>query len=39
LTQQVRLLAQRADEALNLVAREYGLPVLQSDLNSSPTKT
>ena len=33
LTRQVRLLAQRADEALELVAREYGLPLLQSDLN------
>jgi len=33
LTQQVRRLAQRADEALELVARECGLPVLQSDLN------
>jgi hypothetical protein len=33
LTRQVRRLAQRADEALELVAREYGLPRLQSDLN------
>jgi len=33
LTRQVRRLAQRADEALELVARECGLPVLQSDLN------
>ena len=33
LTRQVRLLAQRADEALDLVARECGLPILQSDLN------
>ncbi len=33
LTRQVRLLAQRANEALELVAREYGLPLLQSDLN------
>jgi len=33
LTRQVRLLTQRADEALELVARESGLPSLQSDLN------
>ena len=33
LTRQVRLLAQRADAALDLIARECGLPSLQSDLN------
>jgi len=38
LTQQVRLLAQVADEALNLIAHEYGLPVLQSDLNTTAAK-
>jgi hypothetical protein len=34
LTVKLRLLADRADKALNEVARHYGLPVLESDLNS-----
>lgn len=38
LTRQVRLLAEQADEALNLVAHQYGLSVLQSDLDSTAPK-
>ncbi len=34
LTCSVRLLARRADQALNEIAREHGLRVLQSDLNT-----
>ena len=33
LTQKVRLMARMADELLNQVAREQGLPVLENDLN------
>src|ERR1700687_728937 len=33
LTQKVRLMAHMADELLNQVAREQGLPVLENDLN------
>lgn len=33
LTQKVRLMARIADELLNQVAREQGLPVLENDLN------
>jgi hypothetical protein len=33
LTKKVRLMARMADELLNQIAREQGLPVLESDLN------
>jgi hypothetical protein len=33
LTQKVRLMARMADDLLNQIAREQGLPVLENDLN------